>query len=187
MKNLLVIILALLSISCNAQIISLESFAQCSATSNCPNFNYIKDTNNSLDKNVGTWKGTYNGKTYELQFKKVLYEDFGIKSDILKGRMRIKDSNGNIIYDTFNEPDDTKTKFSGFGFQPNLKYYMMHFVGNSPFACGEMGYVYLGIKPETPNIMTIKMIQDADIVWGECPSSYQPTIPYTEFVSLTRQ
>ena len=106
---------------------------------------------------------------------------------MLKGRMRIKDSNGNIVYDTFNESDDAKTKFSGFGFQPNLKYYMMHFVGNSPFACGEMGYVYLGIKPETPNVMTIRMIQDADIVWGECPSNYQPTIPYNISISLIRQ
>ena len=181
------LILTFLTISCKAQTVSLESFAQCSATSNCSNYNYIKDINNSLYKYTGIWKGNHNGKTYELQFKKVLYEDFGIKSDMLKGRMRIKDSNGNITYDTFNESDDTKTKFSGFGFQSNLKYYMMHFVGNSPFACGEMGYVYLGIKPETPNIMTIRMVQDADIVWGDCPSSYQSTIPYEKTISLTRQ
>ncbi|WP_028123628.1 DUF6705 family protein [Epilithonimonas tenax] len=186
MKYLLSI-LTFLTISCNAQIVSLETIAQCRATSNCPNYNYIKDINNSLSKYIGTWIGNYNGKTYELQFKKILDEDFGVKSDMLKGRMRIKDSNGNIVYDTFNESDDAKTKFSGFGFQPNLKYYMMHFVGNSPFACGEMGYVYLGIKPETPNVMTIRMIQDADIVWGECPSNYQPTIPYNISISLIRQ
>ncbi|MPS75208.1 MAG: hypothetical protein E2590_18985 [Chryseobacterium sp.] len=186
MKYLLSI-LTFLTISCNAQTVSLESFAQCSATSNCPDYNYIKDINNSLNKYVGTWKGIYNGKTYELQFKKILYEDFGIKSDLLKGRMRIKDSNGNITYDTFNESDDAKTKFSGFGFQSNLKYYMMHFVGNSSFACAEQGHVYLRINPETPNIMSIIMHQDADIVWGECPSNYQPTIPYNTSISLTKQ
>lgn len=133
-------------------------------------------------------KGEYNGKKYELTFKKRLYEDFGLKSDELVGRLRIQDvMSGATLYNTFNEPDDTKTKFSGFNFQPDLKAYMMHFVGNSPFACGEEGYVYLRIKPETPNTMSITMLQDADIVWGDCPANYQPTIPYKTPIFLTRQ
>ena len=186
MKYLLSI-LTFLTISCHAQTVTLETAAQCRGTGNCPNFTFIKDINNSLNKYVGTWKGIYNGKTYEFNFIKKLNVGELIKKDRLIGRMRIKDSNGNIIYNTFNETDDEKTNLMGDNFQSDLKAYIIYFVGNSPFACGEEGDVYLRIKPETPNVMTIKMLQDADIVWGECPSNYQPTIPYNTSISLTRQ
>jgi hypothetical protein len=175
------------TISCHAQIISLEEAAQCLTNPNCPNYNYAKDINNSLNKYVGTWKGAYNGKTYEIQLKKTIYEEIGIKRDELTARMRVSNSNGDIIYNTFNEVDNTKTKFSGLNFQPDLKAYRMNFIGNSDFACGEEGIVYLRIKPETPNKMSILMLQNADITWGDCPSSYQPIIPYKKSISLTKQ
>ncbi|RXM60928.1 hypothetical protein [Chryseobacterium sp. CH1] len=132
-------------------------------------------------------EGTYNGKTYEIQLKKGIYEDIGIRRDKLIGRMKVIDSNGNIVYNSFNEINDATIKFNGVGFQKDLKAYMMYFIGNSEFACGEEGIVYLRIKPETPNKMSILMLQDADITWGECPTTYQPTIPYKKSISLIRQ
>lgn len=175
------------TISCNAQIISLEEAAQCLTNPNCPNYNYEKDINNSLNKYVSNWKGVYNGKTYEIQLKKGIYEDIGIKRDKLIGRMKVTNSNGDVIYNSFNETNDTNIKFNGLGFQKDLKAYTMHFMGNSEFACGEDGIVYLRIKPETPNIMNVLMLQDADITWGDCPPSYHPTIPYKTSISLIRQ
>lgn len=186
MKYLLSI-LTFFTVSCNAQFVSLETAAQCLKNPNCPQYNYATDLNNSLNKFAGIWKGNYNGKTYEIKLTKGLYTEVGIKRDILVGRMQVKDSNGSLLYNTLTETDDSKTKFSGLNFQPDLKAYRMYFVGDSPFACGEQGHVYLRIKPETPNIMTIRMIQDADIVWGECPSSYEPTIPYGAPISFTKQ
>lgn len=186
MKYLLSI-LTFLTISCNAQTVSLETAAQCLINPNCPQYNYAKDLNNSLNKFAGTWKGNYNGKTYEIKLIKGLYSEMGIKRDMLIGRLQVKDSSGNILYNTFTETDDSKTKFSGLNYQPDLKAYRMYFVGNSPFACGEEGHVYLRIKQQTPNSMTISMLQDSDIVWGECPANYQPTIPYKTSISLTRQ
>ncbi|WP_426481377.1 DUF6705 family protein [Chryseobacterium sp. R2ACT005] len=179
--------LIFLTTSCNAQVISLEAAAQCPVTSNCPQYNYAKDINNSLDKYISTWKGIYNGKTYEFQFKKGIYEEIGIRRDKLIGRMKVTDSNGNVIYNTFNETSDIKTNFDGLNFQPDLKAYRMTFVGKSEFACGEEGVVYLRIKPETPNKMSILMLQDADITWGQCPPNYQPIIPYKTSISLIRQ
>lgn len=179
--------LILFTISCNAQVVSLEEAAQCPVNPNCPQYNYAKDINNSLNKYVSMWKGIYNGKIYELQFKKGIYEDMGIRRDKLIGRMKVTDVNGNVIYNTFTETDDIKTNFDGLNFQPNLKAYRMSFVGNSEFACGEEGTVYLRIKPETPNKMSILMLQDTDITWGQCPPSYQPTIPYKTSISLIRQ
>lgn len=75
----------IIAISCNTQIISLETIAQCNTNNPCPDLNYTKDLNNSLDKYVETWKGTYNGKVYELRFNKNLYQDFtGYKKDRIK-------------------------------------------------------------------------------------------------------
>lgn len=100
---------------------------------------------------------------------KGLYSEMGIKRDMLIGRLQVKDSSGNILYNTFTETDDSKIKFSGLNYQSDLKAYRMHFVGSSPFACGEQGKVYLRIKPETPNTMSITMHQDAEVVWGRMP------------------
>ena len=72
MKNKIVYTLFLLGIimSCKAQIVSLDVMSQCNGT-NCPDYTYVKDTNNRLNKFVGTWKGTYtDGRTYEFHFVK---------------------------------------------------------------------------------------------------------------------
>jgi len=167
----------LTTVSSKAQTVSLETAAQCRATSNCPDFKFIEDSNNSLDKYIGTWKGNYNGKVYELQFKKRIYEDTFIKKDRLIGRIRIKDSSSNIIYDTFNETDDMKTRFKGDNFQPDLKAYMVYFVGDTPKGCINYGTVYLKIKQETPNQMSIFYWSEDDIVEGTCPASFTKTFP----------
>ncbi|WP_144284015.1 DUF6705 family protein [Chryseobacterium echinoideorum] len=188
MKYLFII---LFTISCNAQIISLERRAECDIDpDNCPEFTYIKDINNSLDKYIGTWNATHNGKIYEFQFKKGLYQDLTLsekKRDRLIGRLRITDSIGNILYNTFNQADDEKTNFFGLGFQSDLKDYITYFVGNS-VGCAEYGDVYLKIQPSTPSQMTVIMIPDNDIVIeGKCPANFQPTIPYKQLIHLTKQ
>lgn len=41
------------------------------------NITYVKDVNNELDQFVGTWKGLYNNRNYEIQFiKKVNYKRY---------------------------------------------------------------------------------------------------------------
>ncbi len=190
MKYLL-FILILLSISCKSQTISLERRAECyNDPDNCPTFNYVKDINNTLDKYVGTWKGTYDGKTYEMQFKKGVYQDITLsdkKRDILIGRLRIKDTNGIILYDTFSEPDDEKTNFSGLGLQPDLKAYRMIFSDNSPQGCINYGNVFLTIKPATPTTLGIFYWSDYDIVQGECPSSFKTTLLEKKDITLIKQ
>lgn len=189
MKNLF-IILTLLTISCKSQIISLENEAQCLTNPNCPDYTYAKDINNSLDKYIGTWEGIYEGKTYELQLKKGFYQDLTLsvlKRDRLIGRLRIKDSDGNILHNTISEVDDTKTKFSGLGFQSDLKVYNMYFSGGK-LGCIDYGDVYLIIKPATPNQMTMDFLPDNDIVMeGECTDTFVPTLPYRKTIDLIKQ
>lgn len=193
MKYLL-LILTLITVSCNAQIVSLETAAQCpNDPDNCPDYTYAKDINNSLDKYIGTWKGSHDGKTYEVQFKKGLYQDLTLselKRDELVGRIKITSLTGNIpntIFDNFSELDDLKTKFSGLNFSSNLQSYRMYFSGDSPTGCINYGTVYLTIKPATPTKLDIFFAGDYDIVEGECPSTFKTTFPEKQNIILTKQ
>lgn len=191
MKNIIMLFLALLALSCKSQTVSLEEAAQCRENPNCPaNYNYVKDINNTLNKYVGTWKGTYNGRVYEIKFNKNLYEDFiGVKRDEIVGRLRIT-TIGNLsmtIFDNFNEPDDAKTRFSGLGLTGNLQSYEMHFSGPFTSGCINRGSIFLKINPSTPNQMRILYWSDTDIVVGECPSTFSQTFPEKQEIFLTRQ
>lgn len=189
MKNIIILFLALLAISCKSQIVSLETAAQCNEANPCPNFNYAKDINNTLNKYVGTWKGTYNGKTYEMKFNKSLYDDMGFKRDRIKGRLRITTA-GNLpvtVFDNFNEQDDAKTGFSGLGITADLQGYTLIFAGPVLEGCINHGTLSLRINPSTPNQMRIKYWSNNDIVVGECPSTFSQTFPEQQEIFLTRQ
>lgn len=191
MKNIITILLAFIAFSCKSQTISLEEAYQCQENPNCPrNYKYVKDLNNTLDKYVGTWKGTHNGRVYEMKFNKNLYETFtGIKKDEIKGRLRIT-TTGNIpltVFDNFNEPDDSKTRFSGLGLTNNLHSYEMHFSGPYTSGCMNAGSIFLKVDPNTPNQMRIMYGSDRDIVVGDCPSTFTTTFPQQQEILLTRQ
>lgn len=196
MKNITLLLLLLFTLSCNAQIISLETKAQCMQENppiSCPdNWTYVKDINNSLDKFYGTWKGVHDGKTYEIKFKKGLYQDLTLserKSDILIGRLRVT-TTGNLpltIFDNFNEPDDNKTEFSGLGFQKDLNYYMLSFSGSYTDVCLNSGTVYISILPNQINQMNLIYLLDTDFYSKECPSSFQTTIPEKQNITLIKQ
>ena len=195
MKNFIpiLIIFALSIISCKAQTVSLETLAKCQQENPpfpCPeNYNYVKDINNLLNKYVGTWKGSYNEKFYEFNFTKKINDGSSgtnVTRDRIIGRAKVINSNGTILYNTLNEPNDNDTNFFGRNFQPDLEAYMVYFVGNS--ACVEYGDVYLRIYPATPNQMTVYFHPDNDIsVEGSCPPNFVPTIPYKTTIHLTKQ
>lgn len=199
MKNKLFILTSLLIIiSCKAQVIgTLEQFEECSMRPNrdqegCPdleNITYVKDTNNRLNQFVGTWKGNYGGKQYEIRLeKKVNYKDDPSDDrsfDRIIGRIIIKDNSGNIIYNSMNKPDNN-TFFSGFNFQRRV--YVMSFVGN--YDCLESGNVFIEIRKNNTNEMTLFYSQDKDGLLNpaKCPnfSSYIPLLPEDKMV-LTKQ
>ncbi|MCW3161575.1 DUF6705 family protein [Chryseobacterium oryctis] len=183
-KKLSIICLAIFT-NCFAQTVSLETMAQCEFGA-CPPATYVKDVNNLLNKYVGTWKGMLDDKNYEFNFIK--RENFGfedsLKKDRLIGRLKITSSNGVIEYDNFSQPDD-KTSFYGHNLQPDLKAYMARFSGGK-LGCIDYGYVYLRIKPETPNNMTVIFLPDNDIATEDC-TNFKTTIPTKKNIYLTKQ
>jgi hypothetical protein len=191
MKNIATILLALLALSCKSQTVSLEQAAQCQENPNCPrDYKYVKDINNTLNKYVGTWKGTYNGRVYEMKFNKSLYYDFdGFTRDEITGRLRIM-TTGNIpltIFDNFNEPDNKKTRFSGLGLTNDLQGYRMIFGGPFTSGCMNRGTIALRINANSPNQMRVMYQSAQDIVVGECPTTFSPTFTENQEIFLTRQ
>ncbi|SHH71880.1 hypothetical protein SAMN05421866_3504 [Chryseobacterium oranimense] len=198
MKNKIVYILLLLGIiSFKAQVIgTLEQFEECRNRPNhddgCPdleNITYVKDTNNRLNQFVGTWKGNYGGKQYEIKLeKKINYKDKpsdALSWDMIIGRILVKDSSGNIIYNSMNKADND-THFFGYNFQKRV--YNMHFVGN--YNCLEAGDVYIETKFNNPNEMMLFYYQDKDGILdpAKCPnfSTFVPLLP-TDKMTLIKQ
>ncbi|MCT2564274.1 DUF6705 family protein [Chryseobacterium herbae] len=199
MKNTIFIFTFLCMIlSCKAQVVgTLEQFEECSNRPNsddgCPdleNITYVKDTNNRLDQFVGTWKGSANGKQYEIKLeKKTNYKFFPESAtswDRIIGRILIKDSSGNIIYNSMNK-SDKETYFSGDNFQH--RGYVMSFVGN--YKCLESGSVFIETRLNNPNEMKLFYSQDKDGLItssSQCPNfdTFVPLLPI-EVMILTKQ
>ncbi|EFT35114.1 hypothetical protein RAYM_06297, partial [Riemerella anatipestifer RA-YM] len=112
----------------------------------CPDLEYltyVKDVDNRLDKFVGIWKGTYNGKIYTFKFnKRIKYgSGKGLYRDLLIGRMQVQDSNGKVTYSTLSERNDDKIYFHGDNFQRNI--YMMNLIINTE--CNDSGVVFMEV------------------------------------------
>jgi hypothetical protein len=194
-SRLFILTLFLVIVSCKAQVIgTLEQFEECVSRPNhdegCPdleNITYVKDTNNRLNQFVGTWKGGYGGKQYEIKLeKKINYKDEptdALSWDMIIGRILIKDSLGNIIYNSMNKPDND-TYFFGYNFQHTV--YVMKFVGN--YNCLESGNVFIEITTNNPNEMTLFYSQDKDGLLNpaKCPnfSTFVPLLPESKMTLI---
>ncbi|MDR3023918.1 DUF6705 family protein [Chryseobacterium sp.] len=188
MKNKLVYILIVFtSIFYKSQTISLDELSQCENGPNCPDYKYLKDTNNRLNKFIGIWKGTYtDGRTYEFHFVKKENDGgwFNEKFwDKLIGRFIVKDNIGNIIYTSMNNND--LNSMSGYYFDKELKKYKMSYTANAD--CNDGGYIYLSFPdPNNLNQMKLVFMQDMDII-ASCPNGYKTIIPDAKGIILTKQ
>lgn len=103
MKNILLISLISLALSCNAQTYPLRNF------SDIPENSYEKDTNNELPAYEGIWKGSWNNKTIYVSIKKITNKysnTLKYYTDCLIAKFKVTDSNGLIIFDNTNLSDD---------------------------------------------------------------------------------
>lgn len=205
MKNIKLIYILLIFIgliSCKAQqtVASLYDMEQCRKRPNkseeCPGFgdvNYVKDIGNRLNIFTGTWKGTYNGKQIELRLeKKTEFENYGIKWDQLNGKLKMKDSQGNIIFDSFSNPDKEANPY-GYNFQGSS--YEMGFMANGD--CFDEGMIFIEMRPQVPNApaqMTFLFARGTGFETGQdlsviCPNyaTYQTLLPDKVKIILTKQ
>ncbi len=183
------------SITSRAQVIgTLEQFEECSKRPNrdeegCPdleNITYVKDVNNRLDQYIGTWKGTYDGKSYEIRFTKELkYGDDNPKWDSVFGKVLIKDSRGNTLHNTLNSQLTDTGLLRGDNFQNRV--YVMGFVANTE--CNDSGDVVIEVSKYDSKKMYLHFTRDED--WYDprkCPnySTYVPLFPQDK-MTLVKQ
>ncbi|KIC63053.1 DUF6705 family protein [Chryseobacterium taiwanense] len=110
MKQILLILISIFTISCNAQVYPLNY------QDDVPDGAYYKDLDNELDKYVGTWKGTWSGKTLYLDLRKVKYHYTGNQSyyeDKIFGERKVIASDGTIEIDRITNFDIQSPEFRG--------------------------------------------------------------------------
>lgn len=182
--RILITLLLFAGLSCKAQrTITLEqAYEYRKSDEGLPDdISYVKDTNNRLDQFVGVWKGTYKGKSYEFRFeKKIKFGEYSVKWDKVIGRVLIKDSNNQIVYNTLNEPEN-EISLRGINLQRNT--YMLDFVANS--YCNDFGVVFIEVRNNNTNEMTLYF--DRDKTWYDprkCPDfdNYVPLLPQEKMI-----
>ncbi|KMQ67721.1 hypothetical protein ACM39_12845 [Chryseobacterium sp. FH2] len=114
MKNIILLMFLITTISCKAQIYPLSTSA-----GDVPSGAYIKDINNELDQYVGLWKANWQGKTIYLDLRKIklksesLMSSFYYYSDQILGERKIIDANGTVEIDRISNFDNENAEFWG--------------------------------------------------------------------------
>jgi len=95
MKNIILLTVLVISMSCKAQEYPLKT-----DYTEVPNNSYLKDTNNELDKFLGTYTATFGNKQIKLLITKQIHEYFDrgkykYYKDVLSIKYII--SNGNVV------------------------------------------------------------------------------------------
>ena len=149
--------------------------------------NYFKDVNNHLDKFVGTWTGTFNNKTFELQISIMENVDvLGLHFDKLLIKYKLTDSNGNEIFNTLNYFDDYMLHIKGDYFGPTTDLYFAYYMGPQ-WECLQRGE--LAIDFINANTITIWVLPDRDMLMPGCPHGNLHVFPteYEDAMTLTKQ
>lgn len=185
MKNIFLFILFISTLSFKAQqIYPLRTY------SDVPVNAYIKDIDNELVPYEGTWKGTWGGKTVFLYLKRVKnyythLENKPYYNDILIGKFKVQDSNGNILFDNTNLTDDN-AKIFGSGFKKVDDKYSLIF--SDPDLCHTSGIININFTDPTKTKLNWKYFYRNEIVTVDCPY-YNTEIPQPlpKEIVLTKQ
>lgn len=153
---------------------------------------YIKDIDNQLPVYEGTWKGTWNNKTFVINLKKIKFHDTFSKNnpfhqDVLIGRFQVKDSNGKVLFDDLKAKENTE-KIMGQSFLANEKYQLLYV---DPDLCNKMGYIYLTFTNPEKNEMKLRYTDSKQPVDSSCfyyglPEGQTPE-PFPKEIILTKQ
>ena len=187
MKNLILFIGLCLFVNCKAQqILPLEKLVEYRRIGEgAPEgTTYIKDVNNLLDKYVGTWKGIYGDKSFEITFVKHV-DHFLIDEDQLLMRYKIT-SNGVAIEDTTTFPDNHSLIVHGNSLDKNT--YILSYYGRDS-KCGQAGdiYIYLAYKNDFSKLKLFLIPDQEFINPNECPNGIANQVFPKDAMILTKQ
>ncbi|HBV13798.1 DUF6705 family protein [Chryseobacterium carnipullorum] len=182
MKNIFLIALSIITISCKAQTYPLRTFTE------IPLNAYLKDKNNELQSYEGIWKGVFNGKTVYITFKKNIY----IYDDVLKyykdnliAKFKVLDSSSNILFDNTTVSDD-KAKIWGGKFRKIDDKYSLIYV--DPDLCNTSGNVIINFTDSSKTKLSWKLNLGSNMITTSC-QYYDTGIPEAlpKEIILTKQ
>ena len=188
MKNTIITIIVLIftTISCKAQIILVENFEE--YNQELPDGAYVKDANNVLGKFVGTWKGTYDNKNYEFKVTKHTENNINLKykEDLLLIRYKITDTNGAILVNTLNLPNDNKYVINGTYLVAKTNSYVLSYLGKNG-ECGQNGDVFISVYGTNNTKMQLFLSVNGEI-YSDCTTGpAKQILPTKGGMSLTKQ
>ncbi|RPD97531.1 hypothetical protein EGM88_08560 [Aureibaculum marinum] len=187
----LILVLSLSIFSCKAQhIIPVEKAVDYldkeDGLMDGKDYVYVKDINNLLTKFTGTWKGTYNSKNFEFKIVKTTTDDGELKEDLLLARYKITDSNGRVIENTLDLPDDSPyVLFGGYIIKESIYTYMLNYIGKNT-NCGQNGNVFISVYG-TNNTKMKLFLQVAGEMYFDCTTGAAKQVLPTKVVTLTKQ
>lgn len=162
-----------------------------------PDGSKVKDVNNLLDEYVGTWIGNHNGMTIELRIEEYTWVSDDPQTQIIENdelilRYKLTDSNGTVIEDTTNQPDDGNLVVHGDYLSETGSHYAFSFYTKAE-RCEPSGKLYVSVGwDNNPNKMKASlntafsnefMSEDPN-----CPNGYvQPFIPRSPQMTLMKQ
>ena len=153
---------------------------------------YLKDTNNELQAFVGTWKGVWNGKTIFISFKKVANkykEGLNFNTDIIIGKFKTVDSNGNILFNNLQIADDD-AKMEGLGFINMTDKYIVTYYDED--VCDMSGTIYLTFANAAKTQLHFSFNQRNEVLTSDCyfhgwPQADRPEPLPNPDIILTKQ
>ena len=162
MKNIFLLMLTIMSISCKAQTYSLKSHVE------TPENAYLKDIENALPDYEGTWKGEWNGKIIYVTFNKITHKYIASLNqfyDLLIGRFKVTNLNGTILFDNTNLSDDD-VKIEGMRFRKVDGKYSLIYIDKD--LCGRSGGILINFTDATKTQLQWKYWQDENWIGKDC-------------------
>lgn len=165
MKQFILIIILLMTWFCKSQTYTLRTYGI-----NFPKDSYVKDTQNELPAYEGTWKGTWDGKTILITFKKQIkiYDSFfSIYRDRLIGKFKVLDQNNKILFDSTNI-SDTEAKIKGGRFlKRNGNLYNLSY--SDMDICGIGGFITIYFTDHTKSRLQWNFYEGSNLITPDCP------------------
>lgn len=191
-KISLLIITAVITLSCSAQILPLENYkSYIDAGNGIPdNITHIKDVNNALIKFNGTWSGTDTSTSYSylIQAYQVTTTFYGVQTDEVHLRYKITNNTGTVLENTLNIDADNYKVVTGKYLLEDGQYAMLYVGGKAN--CGQKGTIFLKPIINSNNTIEMIMIRDYDSInLNDCPNeeAAEQVMPINSYIILTKQ
>ncbi|MCT3898401.1 hypothetical protein HZQ13_09885 [Elizabethkingia anophelis] len=184
MKNIFFIASLMISLSCKAQILPLNTYY-----TDIKSNSYLKDLDNILPRYVGTWHANYNGTNVYLTIDNVTkhparFGDISFYNDILFVRYIVKDQNGVTLQSTINKII-TEANIKSIAPRRNNTIVFSYSGGNCSVGSGKIYLEYI----DTTHLKWSYYPESLLLIEGECSKSsdLKVYLPKAEDLVFTKQ